>query len=257
MDVVAHCVWLLGNKTGRAFSLFWWCGKSVPSLLLCDRPVRYGERSGHPRLQGIIRPESSVLMETGSIPLAWRRWSKPRSCVGKRGRFCILEHVMVQQMSVISEKEFYLSYVVCNVLTSLFFWFVCWQLTDLLSEIGAALRINTDTLFSHTKYLHTHTHTRCLICLWVFSSSMRSSSSQADGEHLEWKQIRGPVGSPSIWRYLGLPCMGLRFLITDWLSLPCSPTRPQSLPSLHSAFTSTFTHTNAEAEGRLQTVAHY
>lgn len=124
----------------------------------------------------------------GSIPPAGRKWSKLRSSVGRRG---IQEHMTVPQ------KEFDLSRAACNVLAPFsFFSFSGWffgvcvscvypRLTG-LSESGAPLRIDTDTLSAHTWY--THTHSRPLPHLSadrVFSSSVGSPSSQADGEHTE------------------------------------------------------------------------
>lgn len=87
-------------------------------------------------------------------------------------------------------RELYLSCVVCDVLTAL--CLVCvsrcvyLHLTDLLSESGAALRINTDTLPAHIQ--RTHTLSRSLSHLSVdrvFSISVGSPSSQADGEQSE------------------------------------------------------------------------
>lgn len=65
------------------------------------------------------------------------------------------------------------------------------HVTDLLSESGAALRINTDTLSAHTP--RTQTHARALFLRWlshlsvdrVFSSSVGAPSSRADGENSE------------------------------------------------------------------------
>lgn len=58
---------MLRHKTGPVFSLFWQCGEPISFWLLCDRAVRYEEKSGHSRLQGMNRPESSVLVENGWI----------------------------------------------------------------------------------------------------------------------------------------------------------------------------------------------
>lgn len=91
---------------------------------------------------------------------------------------------MVLQMCYF--RELYLSCVVCDVLTALCSVCVNLHLTDLLSESGAALRINTDTLPAHIQ--HTHTLSRSLSHLSVdrvFSISVGSPSSQADGEHSE------------------------------------------------------------------------
>lgn len=57
----------------------------------------------------------------GSIQLAWWRRSKLCSCVGRTGLLGILEHVMVLQMSVVLEKEFYLSHEVHNELMPSYF----------------------------------------------------------------------------------------------------------------------------------------
>lgn len=84
---------------------------------------------------------------------------------------------MVLQMSVIFEKELYLRCNVSNVLMPLFFLAcVCKcaypHLTDLLSESGAALRIDTDTLSAQVHiHAHTRTHVHTLFTLPVSSVS--------------------------------------------------------------------------------------
>lgn len=75
-------------------------GEPISFWLLCDRAVRYEEKSGHPRLQGMTRPESSVLRGKwmdqyhwyagGGLNLQW---------CGKERTVCTLEYLMVLQMS--------------------------------------------------------------------------------------------------------------------------------------------------------------
>lgn len=103
---------------------------------------------------------------------------KVGSCVGSRGLLGRVEHVRVVQMSVILESKFSLSYEVHSVLTLLCVC-VCVTkcvhpcLTDLISESGAALRINTDML---TALVHMHdTHTHTFFALSVSSVSCQFS----------------------------------------------------------------------------------
>lgn len=129
---------------------------------------------------------------------------------------------------------------------SCFFLYLCinacipiWQIVFQKVELlwGSIL---THCLHRYTHPTHLHPHKRTLFFLLshlsfdrVFSSFVGSLSSQADGDHSEWKQILSLFGSPSILQSLGPAHMGLRFLSTDWAMPARQPVTSSPIYSAH------------------------
>lgn len=192
-----------------------------------DRAVKYEERSGHPWQ---LNTTSRVICTHGNgMDQSFWYGGKLCICVGRRGCSGTCDGAVA--VCYKPRASFKLWRFSCTKAVCFFFCCVCKcvypHLTDLLSECGAALRINTDTLSAQV-----HTHTYTLLRSVSDLSVDRVFSSQPDGEHSEWKQILSPFGWPSIHQSLGLSGTGFKFLSTDWDFSALQPGHSGFLPSI-------------------------